>query len=391
MSAPAAQALPILIVGSGLAGYTAARELRKLDKQVPLVVISRDHAGFYSKPMLSNALAGGKTAATLVMKPGPKMAEELAATLRPHAEVRAIDAAARTVTLADGETLAYRALVLALGADPIRLPLEGDGAGDVLSVNDLDDYARFADRLGGAQAVAILGGGLIGCEFANDLLARGIVPTVIDPASGPLSRLLPPEGGTYLQQRLEAAGVRFRFGTTAVRVERNGSSAAFAVTLADGSTLVADLVLSAIGLRPRTGLARAAGLAVNRGIVVDRRLAASATGIYALGDCAEVEGFTLPFVMPIMQQARALAATLAGAPTEVKYPAMPVIVKTPACPTVVWPPLPDVAGSWRVDAAADALEARFVDPEGRLLGFALMGVATSQRQALAAQVPALLG
>ena len=391
MEAPAAQALPIVIVGSGLAGYTAARELRKLDKQVPLVVISRDHAGFYSKPMLSNALAGGKTAATLVMKPGPKMAEELAATLRPHAEVRAIDAAARTVTLADGETLAYRALVLALGADPIRLPLEGDGAGDVLSVNDLDDYARFADRLAGAQAVAILGDGLIGCEFANDLLARGIVPTVIDPASGPLSRLLPPEGGTYLQQRLEAAGVRFRFGTTAVRVERNGSSAAFAVTLADGSTLVADLVLSAIGLRPRTGLARAAGLAVNRGIVVDRRLAASAPGIYALGDCAEVEGFTLPFVMPIMQQARALAATLAGAPTEVKYPAMPVIVKTPACPTVVWPPLPDVAGSWRVDAAADALEARFVDPEGRLLGFALMGVATSQRQALAAQVPALLG
>lgn len=391
MEAPAAQALPIVIVGSGLAGYTAARELRKLDKQVPLVVISRDHAGFYSKPMLSNALAGGKTAATLVMKPGPKMAEELAATLRPHAEVRAIDAAARTVTLADGETLAYRALVLALGADPIRLPLEGDGAGDVLSVNDLDDYARFADRLAGAQAVAILGGGLIGCEFANDLLARGIVPTVIDPASGPLSRLLPPEGGTYLQQRLEAAGVRFRFGTTAVRVERNGSGAAFAVTLADGSTLVADLVLSAIGLRPRTGLARAAGLAVNRGIVVDRRLAASAPGIYALGDCAEVEGFTLPFVMPIMQQARALAATLAGAPTEVKYPAMPVIVKTPACPTVVWPPLPDVAGSWRVDAAADALEARFVDPEGRLLGFALMGVATSQRQALAAQVPALLG
>lgn len=390
MEAPAAQALPIVIVGSGLAGYTAARELRKLDKQVPLVVISRDHAGFYSKPMLSNALAGGKTAATLVMKPGPKMAEELAATLRPHAEVRAIDAAARTVTLADGETLAYRALVLALGADPIRLPLEGDGAGDVLSVNDLDDYARFADRLAGAQAVAILGGGLIGCEFANDLLARGIVPTVIDPAPGPLSRLLPPEGGTYLQQRLEAAGVRFRFGTTAVRVERNGSSAAFAVTLADGSTLVADLVLSAIGLRPRTGLAHDGGLAVNRGIVVDRRLAASAPGIYALGDCAEVEGFTLPFVMPIMQQARALAATLAGAPTEVKYPAMPVIVKTPACPTVVCPPPPRASGEWLVQEDADGLQATFSASDETLFGFVLMGSATAQRQALAARTPGWL-
>ena len=391
MSAPAAQALPIVIVGSGLAGYTAARELRKLDKQVPLVVVSRDHAGFYSKPMLSNALAGGKTAATLVMKPSAKMAEELAAALRPHAEVRAIDVAAKTVTLGDGETIAYRQLVLAVGADPIRLPLEGDGAGGVLSVNDLDDYARFADRLAGAQAVAILGGGLIGCEFANDLLARGIAPTVIDPAPGPLSRLLPPQGGTYLQQRLEAAGVRFRFGTTAARVDRNGPDAAFTLTLADGSALAADLVLSAIGLRPRTGLARDAGLAVNRGIVVDRRLATSAPDIYAIGDCAEVEGFTLPFVMPIMQQARALAATLAGTPTDVKYPAMPVIVKTPACPTVVWPPLPDASGAWQVDAAPDALAARFLDPQERLLGFALMGGATSQRQALAAQVPALLG
>ena len=88
--------LPVVIVGSGLAGYTVARELRKLDKGLPLVGVSRDHAGFYSKPMLSNALAGGKTAATLVMKPAPKMAEELAATLRAQAEVRAIDAAART-------------------------------------------------------------------------------------------------------------------------------------------------------------------------------------------------------------------------------------------------------------------------------------------------------
>src|SRR3982750_272844 len=94
---------PIVILGTGLAGFTLARELRKLDTTTPLVIVSRDHAGFYSKPMLSNALAGNKTAATLVMKPAEKMAAELNATLRPHAEVRRIDTAAQTVELGDGE------------------------------------------------------------------------------------------------------------------------------------------------------------------------------------------------------------------------------------------------------------------------------------------------
>ncbi|MBK6864622.1 MAG: FAD-dependent oxidoreductase [Ideonella sp.] len=388
-NATSGEALPVVIVGSGLAGYTVARELRKLDKQVPLVVVSRDHAGFYSKPMLSNALAGGKTAATLVMKPAGTMAAELQANVRAHCELRAIDAEARTVTLADGETIAYRDLVLALGADAIRIPLEGDGAQDgVLSVNDLDDYARFAEQLEGVKSVAILGGGLIGCEFANDLLARGIAPTVIDPAPGPLSRLLPPQAGALLRQRLEAAGVTFRFGVSATRIDR--AAGGVVLTLDDGSQQAADLVLSAIGLRPRTGLARAAGLAVGRGIVVDRELATSATHVYAVGDCAEVAGHTLPYVMPIMQQARALAATLAGTPTEVAYPAMPVVVKTPACPTVVCPPPTDAQGDWSVETDGESLHARFAASDGSLLGFALMGSATSQRQALAAQVPGLI-
>lgn len=380
--------LPIVILGSGLAGYTVAREFRRLDKETPLVVVSRDHAGFYSKPMLSNALAGKKTAATLVMKPAAKMAEELPAVVRAHAEVAQIDVIAQTVRLADGENIAYRDLVLALGADPIRLPLDGDGAADVLSVNDLDDYARFAERLEHVSAVAVLGGGLIGCEFANDLLARGIVPTVIDPAATALSRLLPPAAGEWLRERLAAAGVRFRFGVAATRIERHASH--HTLQLTDGSQVEAGLVLSAIGLRPRTALAREAGLAVNRGIVVDRLLATSTPHVFAVGDCAEVEGHTLPYVMPIMQQARALAATLAGTPTAVTYPPMPVLVKTPACPTVVCPPPPAAAGEWSVQATSDALEARFHGADGTLLGFALLGAATAQRQALVAQVPGLL-
>lgn len=386
----------VVIIGSGLAGYNVARELRKLDANVPLVVISRDHAGFYSKPMLSNALASKKTPATLVMKDAAKMAGEINARVVGGVEVSRIDAAAQAVHLSNGEVVAYRDLVLALGADPIRLPLQGDAADTVLSVNDLEDFAKFSEALDrGTQGapvkrVAILGAGLIGCEFANDLLARDIAPTVLDLAERVLPRLLPPEASARLQDKLQAAGAQFRFGVGATAVDR--VDGALRVTLSDGSTLDADLVLSAIGLRPRTQLAVEAGAQVGRGITVNRQLATTVPHVYAVGDCAEVDGQLLPYVLPIMQQARALAATLSGTPTAVAYPAMPVAVKTPAWPTVVCPPPAGAAGQWVIVATDEALEARFVaegNPE-QLLGFALQGKATTQRQALAALVPAVL-
>jgi len=377
----------VVILGTGLAGFTFAREFRKLDKETPLVLVSRDHGGFYSKPMLSNALAGNKTAASLLMKDTDKMVAELNATIHSRATARHIDADARTVELDDGTRLPYRDLVFAVGADPIRIPLDGDAAEAVLSVNDLDDYAKFAERLVDVSSVAILGAGLIGCEFANDLLARGIVPTVIDIAPRVLPRLLPEAASERLREKLAEAGVQFRLGVSAARVDR--ADTGVCVTLSDGQTLGTGLVLSAVGLRPRTALASGAGLQVNRGIVASRLLAASAPNVHALGDCAEVEGHTLPYVMPIMQQARALAATLAGTPTPVMYPAMPVVVKTPACPTVVCPPPVDAPGAWTVELSDDGCDARFHRGDGQLLGFALLGAATKQRQALAAQVPGL--
>nr|NMG01072.1 FAD-dependent oxidoreductase [Aromatoleum toluolicum] len=387
---------PIVIAGSGLAGYNLAREFRKLDRDTPLMILSRDAAGFYSKPMLSNALSANRSAESLVMKSADKMAGEVLATIRPQVEIASIEAANRIAVLTSGERIAYRDLVLAIGADPIRLPIGGDGAADILSVNDLDDFARFAARLDGATRVVVLGAGLIGCEFANDMLARGIAPTVIDIAAWPLGRLLPEGAATWFRQQLEAAGVTFRMTVSATTVERNGD--AYRVTLDDGSVLDGDLVLSAVGLRPRTTLASAAGLAVNRGIRVDRLLATTDAHIHALGDCAEVEGLVLPFVMPIMHQARALAATLAGKLTPVAYPAMPVVVKTPACPTVVCPPAANAEGRWQIQPQPDGdggleggVEAQYLAPDGTLLGFALLGAATARKQALATQTPAALG
>jgi rubredoxin-NAD+ reductase len=378
---------PIVIIGSGLAGYNTARELRKLDRDSPLLIVTANGGEFYSKPTLSNALAAGKTPAAIPLNSAQQMAAQLSASVRVHTQVHAVDTSARTIRIGD-ETVGYSKLVLAVGAEQIRLPLEGDAADAVLSVNELDEYARFRAAIEGKESVAIIGAGLIGCEFANDLAATGLRVDVIDIAEHPLPRLLPPAGGAFLRDKLAGLGVAWHLGTSVTAVNRVNDR--LQVTLGSGGKIVSDVVLSAIGLRPRTELARTAGLKVYRGIVVDRRLAASVGDVYALGDCAEVEGLVLPFVMPIMHAARALAAILAGKPAVLAYPAMPVLVKTPACPTVVCPPPAGAAGEWRIERNADGVKALFVDGHGNLLGFALNGAATAERARLAQQAPPVL-
>ena len=383
-----AGAAPLTILGTGLAGYTLAREFRKLDSTTRLRLITRDGGGFYAKPSLSNALANGKTPAQLQTKTAEQMATELHADIRVRTEVAGINPNAHVLHLADGSQLLYERLVIAWGADPIRLALEGDAADAVLSVNDLDDFSRFYARLENARTVAVLGAGLIGCEFANDLASRGIAVKVIDPAGWPLSRLLPEEARRYFADALRAAGVDFHFGASAKSVWKAAGDTR--LELADGGEIRADAILSAIGLRPRITLAQAAGIACRRGIVTDRLLATSLPGIYASGDCAEIAGLNLPFVLPIMHQAQALAKTLTGTPTPLHYPAMPMVVKTPACPAVVCPPPSGAEGVWQCATVDGGLQALYRSADGNLLGFALLGRATAQSQALAAQIPATL-
>lgn len=377
----------VVIIGSGLAGYTLAKEFRKLSSDTPLSIITADDGAFYSKPLLSNALAKGKTAEMLPTASAAQMAKQLKATIMPHTRVTTIDTAARTV-MTERETIFYDRLALCIGAEPVRAPLEGDGAAAVLSVNNLADYAVFRRALDSAARIAILGPGLIGCEFANDLVDAGKHVAVIGPDETPLGRLMPPACGLFLQRALEEASVEWQLGATARRVQR--TSRGFAITLSNDAVVEADCVLSAIGLRPQLALAQHAGLRVNRGIVVDRHLQSSATDVYALGDCVEVEGLVLPFVMPIMHAARALAQTLTGTPTAVNYPAMPVVVKTPACPVVVSPPPTGAAGHWEITPMEGGVRALYRADDGRLLGMALTGHAAAERQQWSKDLPAVL-
>lgn len=378
---------PIVIIGTGLAGYNTAREFRKLDKETPVLVIAADHGHYYSKPMISNALASGKTAETLPIKNAEQMAKEISGQVRTLTRVSRILPARHQVMVGD-EIIDYSKLVLALGASQIRIDLEGDAADQVLSVNDLIDYGSFRAAIAGKKNVVIFGAGLIGCEFANDLVASGHVVDVIDIAPQPLGRLLTAEGGAIMQRKLADAGVRWHLNTSAKSVERDAER--LKVTLKDGKVLTADVVLSAIGLKPNIALAQQAGLATARGIVVNRRLQTSDPDVYALGDCVEVEQLVLPFIMPIMHAARVCAANLAGKEARLSYPAMPVIVKTPACPTVVSPPAAGAKGEWQVTVTADGVKACFVDETGKLLGFALNGTAMTEKIALTAQLPPVM-
>jgi rubredoxin-NAD+ reductase len=388
----------LIIVGAGLAGWTTAREFRKLDTTTPVQLVTADSGDFYAKPALSNAFAQGRLPAQLVSTPAAKMAETLNVTLLAHTRVEVIETAAQTLSVRSAaglQTLAYRDLVLATGAQPIRVPVQGDAADAVMSINSLDDFAAFHARLqAGADSpgapqrqVLIMGAGLIGCEFANDLAQAGMRVRVVDPGPRPLAALLPPEASAALQAALEALGVHFDFGCTVHEVGH--AAGRLQVTLATGETVPADAVLSAVGLRADTALAQASGLQVDRAIVVNTFLQTSATHIYALGDSAQyasassplsAHGSTLPYVMPIMSAARALAATLAGTPTALAFALMPVSVKTPALPLVVAAAQTGLAGHW---AAAGQGIWHWHDDAGQPRGFVLAGAQTSQRMAQA--------
>ena len=375
---------PIVIVGTGLSGYSLVRELRKLDKTTPVVMVTADDGVNYSKPMLSTGFTKGKDAEGLAQGDTEAMAEQLSVDIRTYSTVTGIDTGARELVLGD-ERLAYSKLVLAWGADVIRLGLDGDGLDRVYSINDLLDYRAFRKALEGGKRVAIMGAGLIGCEFANDLRNGGYEVDLIAPDAAVMPSLLPEAAANAVQQELQAMGVNFHLGTVVQRVDRDGQGVKLA--LANGDTLAADLVVSAVGLRPRTELARAAGIEVGRGIVVNRALETSAPDVYALGDCAEVDGQVLLYVLPLMACARALAKTLTGERTQVSYGAMPVMIKTPCCPTAVCPPPAGAEGEWDIEQEGSDVKARFLSPSGEVLGFAVTGRFAVEKQALSREVP----
>lgn len=384
MSLDEVELAPVVIIGTGLAGYSLAREFRKLDKDSPLMLITADDGCSYSKPMLSTGITKKKTADQLSMADPGKMAEQLQADIRTFTTVTGINTETQHLLIGD-ESLAYSRLVLAWGADVVKPPLSGNAVEHAYSINDLMDYRVFRKALQGKKRVLIMGAGLIGCEFANDLLADGYQVDVVAPSDTVLPGMLPAEAACAVKTALTRSGVVFHLQQVVESVDHGDTG--LSVLLSGGDTINTDIIISAVGLRPRTGLAERAGLEVNRGIVVDRYLQTTAPNVYALGDCAEVDGYVMLYVLPLMASARALAKTLAGNATPVSYEAMPVMVKTPSCPVSVSFVPKGAEGQWHIDANEENVKAIFRNVQGEMLGFALTGSCVEEKQALTKLLP----
>jgi NADPH-dependent 2,4-dienoyl-CoA reductase/sulfur reductase-like enzyme/nitrite reductase/ring-hydroxylating ferredoxin subunit len=271
----------VVIIGAGAAGMLAAETLRQEGYQGDVALIDPDADAPYDRPnpnLSKDFLAGNAPEEWLQLR-SPEFYREQRID-RMVAAVAAIDAAARTVRLADGRQLPFGGLLLATGAAPIRLPIPGVDHAHVHVLRSRADCQRLIAALSDQPRIVIAGASFIGLEAAAALKQRGADVTVVAPEQIPFARVLGPQVGRVLQQRHEQHGVRFLLGRTLQRIDPRH------VELDNGELLQADLVLLGVGVRPNLALAEQAGLRVDNGVLVDEYLETSVPGIYAAGDIA---------------------------------------------------------------------------------------------------------
>jgi rubredoxin-NAD+ reductase len=368
----------VVIIGAGIAGWSVAEAIRATDTETPVLLVTSCEGISYPKPALSTAFAHGKDADAIAEQDATSKAAALDIEVRTETRVIKIDRKKQRLTTAKGG-IDYGKLVLALGASQRKLEVAGDAAGDILRVNDLKAYRALRRRLeDDVRHVTILGAGLIGCEFAEDLAGAGFAVTVVDPTTRPLANLLPAAAAEELQARLLAKGVEWRFDATLDSLETSGTRKR--ATFSDGNAIDTDLVLSAAGLVANTQVAGKAGLAVNRGIVTNRLMQTDDPNVFSIGDCAEVEGQVYAYIEPIRRQAQTIAATLRGEeqPFDAKPPL--VRVKTPSFPLSICPPPEGLANhTFGSRESADRID--LLDGD-RVVGFVLTGLRAGDGMAL---------
>ena len=300
----------VVIVGAGVAGWSVAEAIRRREPTRPVLLVSACQGLVYPKPAISMALAMGKKPDDLVDMDATAKAAELSIEVRPDTRIIKLDVGRKRLTTVKGG-IQYAKLILALGAHQRVLPIAGDAADKIVRVNDLGSYRLLRGLMTpDVKKVTILGAGLIGCEFADDMSSADYEVTVIDPASSPLASLVPHPVSQELKARLAAKGVDWKLGVTLE--ELYSDEIGYNALLSNGENLDTDIVLSAAGLVSNMQLADKAGLATDIGIVVDYCMQTSNKDVYAIGDCASLSGQVFAYIEPIRRQAEAIAADIAG-------------------------------------------------------------------------------
>jgi nitrite reductase (NADH) large subunit len=299
----------IVVVGAGPAGTRCAERLAKAGAGLRVTLVGDEPALPYNRVALSKWLAGDMEEAALITHEAAVL-NTLGITYRPGMRIQAIDRAAFCVHSADRQTLDYDHLVLALGAEAVRLPFPGADLPGVVLYRTLDDVRQMMSCAATGGDAVVIGGGLLGLEAAVGLAWRGMKVTVLQGSKRLMNRQLDDAAASMLVQRLARQGISVELGAATEAVEGDGRVEA--VRLAGGRRIKADLLVMAVGIRPRAALAQAAELTVNRGIVVDDAMRSSDPAISAIGECAEHAGICCGLVAPALEQAETAARAILG-------------------------------------------------------------------------------
>jgi apoptosis-inducing factor 3 len=270
----------VVIIGGGAAGFACAEMLRREGYPGSVTMLSHDDAPPCDRPNLSKDYLAGTAPEEWIPLRGPEFYSENKIDLVLKAEASEIDTSGRRVKVSNGKSYAFDRLLIATGAEPIRLDIPGAQLPHVRTLRSLSDSRALIDRAKSARRAVVIGASFIGLEVAASLRHRGVEVHVVAPDKRPLERVLGPEIGDHIRALHEQHGVHFHLGRTGKSIDQTR------VTLDDGTALDADMVVVGIGVRPRTQLAERAGLKVDRGVLVNEQLETSVPGIYAAGDIA---------------------------------------------------------------------------------------------------------
>jgi NADPH-dependent 2,4-dienoyl-CoA reductase/sulfur reductase-like enzyme len=270
----------MVIVGGGAAGFAAAEMLRRRGFDGDLTMISSDEAPPCDRPNLSKDYLAGEAPEEWIPLKGPEFYAENRIDLRLQTVIESIDTSRRSVVASHGEVFPYDRLLLATGAEPVRLSVPGADQPNVLTLRSVSDSRAIIARAKEAKTALVIGAGFIGLEVAGALRARGLDVHAVTPDAHPMQKVLGPELGDFIRRLHEGHGVKFHFEDTVERIDGNR------ITLKSGRVLDAELVVVGIGVKPRVELAERAGIRVDRGVLVNHHLETSVRDVFAAGDIA---------------------------------------------------------------------------------------------------------
>ncbi|MGV2840543.1 NADH:flavorubredoxin reductase NorW [Vibrio cyclitrophicus] len=360
----------IVLVGAGFAALQTIKMIRKTDPNIAITIVTADAGIEYSKPNLSHVFSQAQTPQQLAINTAQQLAELHNVVIKTNVWVNEINTEQQFIVAGD-DIIPYSKLVMATGAAPFIPAAEGLSAQATITLNSLEEFEKHKAQIDAAQRITVIGGGLIGVELAFDLQTAGKSVTVIEPASYLLGSLVPPFISLELERELRKAGVT-------VETDALVSHATY---LADGVRLQTtssrliktDVVIAAAGLMPNTALAQQTGMAVNRGIIVDEAMRTNIKNVYAIGDCAEIQGRVMAYLQPAILAANVLAKQLTTGEGKLSLPHIMTKVKTPSYPIQLAGRDIQTAQSWETRFDPKGIVAKGFNEANQLVGFIVTG------------------